>query len=907
MDYRVYAEGHVPLVHAQEAVPEGLDVDGREAVIEQRDGQPQVWLQPGERKLRYALDLAAQPESLVVPESLRVLSLSVDGKPVFPLNRDGSELWLQRAETTTESDALELTVHRLWQDQLPQLLETRLALDVAGKAREIRLGPAWPDGYELTHVEGDLPAVIEPGRMLRLQVTAGSFELQLHARATTRADRLSFEFPASDWPQQEIWSFAADHPLRVVDVAGEAPIDPAQADVPGEWREYPAFAMASGGALTLAERSRGLGDDANRLNLRRELWLDFDGSGYTVQDRISGRMRQGFRLDLDPPYTLLSASERGEPLLVTSGADGGRGIEVRYPALAVEATARLPWTSTLPAHGWDERLDSLSATLHLPPGYRLLYAGGVDRAAQAWIERWDIFEVFIAAFAVVIGWRLGGLPLAGAVALLAVLGVHESDAPRYSLIALLLLVLGWRSLGAGRLRRALALASLVAALAFAWAALPFAIAQARFALHPQLAEGALPSSWGNVLEADLGNAYMAQEMDKVITDAPEGIAIQAPAPPPGTFAPAARADGTATPATATEQGRHGAQPGPVDGNGGGHRQPDQARRPDGALRQGRHRAGGRRPPELALDPGGAGLRRPGGPRAAARPVALAAAGDGALAPAAGGRAGADRLAAGAAGAPRPRAAGRGARAAGAAGLHGSGRRRRHAGSRRCWQPARAPDRGSALRAACAGLGVAELRIDGERLSLALEVHAAERVLLPMPLDDSSLAEVQVRIDGAAAALRGNGDSPAVGGQRARRAPPVAGGAGARRPRRAGLPHAPDTPDGLGPGLDHRRAARRPPARRAPGTGARSAERGGGCRRAGAGAGQAFRARDPHPVAGPGLGGHRVARIAPADGGFSVRVPLLAGEQPQDPALRVENGVAEITLQPGTARPGSIRG
>lgn len=82
-------------------------------------------------------------------------------------------------------------------------------------------------------------------------------------------------------------------------------------------------------------------------------------------------------------------------------------------------------------------------------GYRLLYAGGADRAPQAWLERWDIYAVFIAAFAVVLGWRLGGLPLAGVVALLAVLGVHEPDSPRYSLIALLLLVLGWQALTPG--------------------------------------------------------------------------------------------------------------------------------------------------------------------------------------------------------------------------------------------------------------------------------------------------------------------------------------------------------------------------------------------------------------------------------------------------------------------------
>jgi hypothetical protein len=892
VDYRVYAPGHVPLVHALDALPEALVVDGQAAVIEQANGQPRVWLQPGERKLRYALDLAAQPESLVVPDSLRVINLSVDGRTVFPLNRAGSDLWLQRAETATESDALELSVHRLWQDQLPQLLETRLALEVAGKAREVRLGPAWPEGYELTRVDGDLAAVIEPGRMLRVQVTAGSFQLALHARATARADRLSFEFPAGDWPAQEIWSFAADHQLRVVDVSGDSPIDPSQADVPGEWSQYPAFAMASGAALTLAERSRGLGDDANRLSLGRELWLDFDGGGYTVQDRISGRMRQGFRLDLDAPYTLLSASERGEPLLVTSGSGGGRGIEVRYPALDVEATARLAWTATLPAHGWGERLDSLSATLHLPPGFRLLHAGGVDRAPQAWIERWDIFEVFIAALAVVIGWRLGGRRLAGAVALLAVLGMHEADAPRYSLIALLLLLLGWRSLAAGRLRRALALAATIAALAFVWTALPFAIAQARFALHPQLAEGALPSSWGNVLEADFGNANMAPQVADAITDAPEGMAIPAPpAPmPPPPPPPPSKADMARNQVQSMEM---------VQVTGSRIKRADLMERyaKDAVVQAGVGRPSWRwMQVELGFDgpvdreqqidlwltpPWATALwrlllvaalaliawllvhqvrRGPARPVAVLALVALLAG----AAPAA------------AADTPDPA-------------LLETLR------ARLTTPPPCTPQ--------CARLAVADLRIDGERLVLELDVHAAERVLVPLPLDDSSLTEVAVRIDGTAAPLLGSsGDSAAwVPSERGvHRLTLEARVRGDRVALDFRMPPTRVTVSAAGwvaAGLRDGRllAERLELVREAPSEAADA----------------------DAPVRVPLRPFVRVIRtlsldldwrvsttverIAPAEGGYSVRVPLLTGEQPQDPALRVENGAAEVTLQPGNDR------
>jgi hypothetical protein len=890
--YRVYAPGYVELVHAEDAAPEALLVDGQPAIIGGSASAPRTWLEPGERQLRYSLDLAAQPESLMVPQALRLIELSVDGRPIFPLNRAGGELWLQRAETATESDALEVVVHRLWRDGIPQQLETRIEFHVAGKAREIRLGPAWPEGYELTTVDGDLRAVIEPGRMLRMQSTAGSFQLTVSARALERADRLGFEFPASDWPQQEIWSFAANHQLRIVDVSGAAPIDPAQADVPGEWMAYPAFAMASGDALTLAERSRGLGDDANRLSLQRELWLDFDGDGYTIQDRIHGRMRQGFRMDLAEPYTLLSASERGEPLLVTDGGAGVRGIELRYPALNVEATARLPWTASMPAHGWSERLDGLATTLHLPPGYRLLHAGGADRAPQAWIERWDIYAVFIAAFAVVLAWRLGGLPLAAAVAVLVLLGVHENDVPRYSLIALLLLLLGWQTLGAGRLRRALAVMSVFAALAFAWVALPFALAQARYALHPQLAEGALSSNWGDL--SDLDDGFAAGNMAQQDVHIQENVPMAPPSPmaPPPPPPPASKADANRMQAQSMEM---------VEVTGSRIKRVDMLERyaKDAVVQAGVGRPNWR---WMRIDLGYDGpidreqnldlwLSPPWltalwrlllVAALAAIPLLLAR------------RLHGIRLRAPTLGAALLVLSSIGSAAAAdmptpelLAELK----------ARLTQAPECAPQ--------CATLSTAQLEIDGDRLQLRVDAHASARVLLPLPLDDSALSEVRLTVDGeSVGVLRSGGDSSGwvVVERGVHRVTLEARVRGDRltldfsmAPARIDV----SAPNWTAAGLrDGRLLAERLELVRE----AASSD-----------------AQDSAIARVPVKPFVRVVRqisldldwtvyttvhrVAPTDGGFSVRVPLLAGEQPRDPALRVDDGQAEVTLQPGSAAAG----
>jgi hypothetical protein len=882
VDFHVYAPGYVDLPSAQDAFPEGLSVDGTAAVVLTGDAGPRVWLESGTHALRYTLDLAAAPDSLDVPTAFRVIELAIGGRSVFPLAREGSTLWLERKVDATESDALEITVHRLWTDAIPQRLSTRIQLHVAGKAREIRLGPAWPESHELTSVSGELAAVVEPGRVLKLQATAGSYLLNIETRALENAPTLNFEFPEG-WPDHEVWSFQADHRLRVVDVAGTNPIDPAQGEVPSEWAALPAFAIASGEGLTISERTRGLGDDANRVQLSRELWLDFDGAGYTVQDHISGRMRRGFRLDLNPPYVLLSASERSEPLLVTAGAQPDvRGFEVRYPTLNVDTSARLPRAGSFPAHGWSERLDGMSAAVHLPPGFRLLYASGVDRAPAAWIERWNIYAVFIAAFAVVLAWRLGGYGLAGAVAVFAVLSAHEADAPHYSLIALLLFALAWRSLNAGRLRRLLAGAAIVCALIFAWNALPFVLQQARFALHPQLALA------GDGRQADY-QYYSPMDMDMGAVNAP--MVAQEAAPMP--MAPPA-------PPPPPRGGENAMQKQSMDMVQAGVTRAKRASVMERYAKDAVVQAGIGRPTwqwvraDLIFD----------GPVDTAQTMNLW------LSP------------------PLTTALWRlaillalGAIAVALARLLS-------------WPPRRTPAAVVALALllfvpslnaaeipdaemlealkqrlieapecapGCGRLAQATLSLEDGRLRLEVDAHAAERILLPLPLDDAALSEVRITVDGKDAGLYGTDSAPTAAWIAVERGVHrVALTARVHGDRVAlDFPLAPvrlelSVPGWNATGLrDGRLLAERlelvrdaPSVESAAGTQARVPVK------------PYVRVERELALDLDWTVVTRVVRIAPLEGGYSVRIPLLPGEQPTDPTLRVTAGVAEVSLQPG---------
>jgi hypothetical protein len=474
--------------------PEQVQLDGQPAVVLERDGQPMVRVEPGDHRLQGLLPWQARPPQLSVPAAIGLVDLTLDGKPVARVERDGDELTLGEAAAAQRvADALSLRVDRRLADGLPPMLETQLRLDVTGSAREQLLGPALPPGFVATALAGQLPARLENDGRLRVQLKPGRWTLTLSARASALPTRIAFAPPSAPWPKQEIWSYADDADLRSSHAEGQA-TDAAQAGVPQAWQALPAFVMGAGNSLAVQPGERGAGRE-DRLRLTRQLWLDFDGQGLSAVDHLQGELHHQ-RLDVQSPWRLDRAEQQGVPLLVSRGEGGRSGVEVRSEHLALAAGLRLGSGGAAPVAGWNLPLERIDATLQLPPGYRLLGAPGADRSPDSWVAQWSLLDLFGVALIALLAGRLLGWPWALLAAGYLALAQQEADPPRWTLAVLLALALLLRALPDGRLRRAANLAALAAfALAALWT-LPFVAGQLQVALHPQL-----EASNGQVVDA----------------------------------------------------------------------------------------------------------------------------------------------------------------------------------------------------------------------------------------------------------------------------------------------------------------------------------------------------------------------------------------------------------------------
>lgn len=499
-------------------------------------GAPQVKLQQGEHTLTGAFAWTEMPPSLTVPERTALLTLRLKGKDVpLPEMSGEGELQLgapERKDSLEEEAPLTLRVYRKLLDGIPMRLETHLSVSVSGREREIVTGRFLPEGSAVLSMTSDLPARIGADGRLRTQLRSGVHKIIVVSRFLAPVARVGAESLDSLWPEEEIWSFEAQRDLRVVELSGAPLIDPSQSGLPPEWKGLPAYRLASGDTLRVEEKQRGNpASTAGNLQLRRDLWLDFAGRGFTVKDNLWGNLPLRSRLEMDGDFRLGRAEANGQPVMITSLRDKA-GVEMPAGAMNVLALSRFDRDKgRLPSTGWNQDFQDVQATLHLPPGWKLIHAEGPDGVGGSWINDWSLWDVFLLCILTLGVLRLAGM--APALVALAAFVLLSQETGMGGLLWLnLLAALGlWKVLPAGRLRNAANLYRIASLLLMAAIWIPFAIVHARQALYPQL-DGPESTAFRNANSSLLTgtSGYRSEEPAQLVLKMQDNAEMPQPAP-----------------------------------------------------------------------------------------------------------------------------------------------------------------------------------------------------------------------------------------------------------------------------------------------------------------------------------------------------------------------------------------
>jgi len=482
---------NIPLPYLHQHWVEDVMVDGKKAVVLNHNAKASLLLDRGEHRITGSIVLKNDAKYIELPQNAALIELYKEGKLVQnPKIESDGRLWFSpKPSSTTQKGTLSVSLYRKIIDGHPIKMQTYLHFRVSGKMRSVVLDGIVLDGFLPTKLKTSLNATINEDKKLQIEVKAGEWTATIDSYAPSPIESLIKPPYSFKYANDEIWSLQSNAAYRTIEITGVSAIDTSQTTLPKAWQTLPTYLIEAGKTMQIRELYKSAKQQQrNELKLTRELWLDFDGQGYTISDKIHAKIGEVRRLDATPLLSLASASINNKPTLITTLSEKGkRGIELREESMEITSSSRYNGDiALLPANGWDEKFERVSTTLHLPPAWRLFGAFGSDNKTRAWLDKWNLMDIFLVLLLSIAIYQLYGWRWSLPATLFLILLWQESKAPTTVWLFLLIFVALLRVLKAGRLRNFIHVVAMFIVAIVVLQVLSFSVYQIRTALYPQL-------------------------------------------------------------------------------------------------------------------------------------------------------------------------------------------------------------------------------------------------------------------------------------------------------------------------------------------------------------------------------------------------------------------------------------
>ena len=426
MQVDAFADTQISLPDTEAIKPRNVRVDGVESAIAGGNGKPRVFLSSGIRTIQLELTWEQEftPEFINLP-SAGIINFRIDDQKIVQpeLTNYGTRLWLTKHTDVTEEPAIEpdesdsqrVRVFRSLDDDVPQILVTYIHITVTGRSRVLELGQVLPEGFVATNLSTDNPARLGVDGNLSVTVEAGTNFVILHARSEDQINQFSYTRNSEFWPAEEVWAVEPNPLIRVIRMEGPRRTNLEALDIPREFayqsRGKSGFLLTDEIDLEFIEEQRGdVKPTPTEYFVDRELWLDFTGESFIAKDTI--RLDSFTAEPLIASYAPGSVKVDRDYRLLTYHDPAGK----RYPGITladevdvVEAVSQIANSHSLRAVGWEVEAQTLRMTMHLPPGWMMLWSQGADQVENSWVSNWTVGSIFVALLLLILVFRLGGV------------------------------------------------------------------------------------------------------------------------------------------------------------------------------------------------------------------------------------------------------------------------------------------------------------------------------------------------------------------------------------------------------------------------------------------------------------------------------------------------------------------
>lgn len=481
----------VTLPSAHQTWAKEVTVNEKKAIVLDVNAKATVIVDKGVHHIAGTIDWNGGLKYLQLPHNMALVQLYKNGQEVFPLKVDkNSRLWLEeQGSDGDKKGTLSVAIYRKIIDGHPLKMQTHLHFRVSGKMRSVVLDGVTLDGFYPTAVESKLDVKITEDKKLQVEVKAGEYVVKVDSFSPENLTTLLQPSYRFSYANQESWAVESNADYRTIEIEGARAIDPSETNLPKAWKKLPLYLIEEDTKLTLKELYRSANQQQkNEWVLKRRLWLDFDGTGYSVDDRIEATIANVRRLEATNLLELGSVSINGKPTLITTLENSHQqGVELREESLNIKASSRYKGNiSTLVVNGWDEVFSRVDTELYLPAGWRLFASFGSDNRTTSWVDKWDLMDIFLLLLLSISIYQLFGWGWSIFATLFLILLWHEGDAPTVVWLWILVLVALLRLIEKGRARTVLKVLLGISTAFVLLGVLQFSVYQIRTTLYPQL-------------------------------------------------------------------------------------------------------------------------------------------------------------------------------------------------------------------------------------------------------------------------------------------------------------------------------------------------------------------------------------------------------------------------------------
>jgi len=484
-----------------------------------------VFLDEGEHIVEGKLFYKEMPKYLQLPSKMALVSLLREGKKVVKPKVDStSRLWLtENQESSSSKGSLAVSIYRKLIDGHPMKMQTYLHFRVSGKMRSVLLDGIVLEGFSPSALSGNLDAKITKDKKLEVQVKAGEWVVNIDSFSAQNLFELELPKHSFNYANEETLSLQTNASYRTIEVLNAQSIDPSQSNIPKEWKQLPLYLLEKDKALKIKELYKSAKQQQqNDFVLSRELWLDFDGKGYSIKDFIKADISKVKRLESKGVLELGSVSINGKPMLINTLKDSPqKGVELREEHLEIEASSRYEKSSSiLPINGWSEKFNRVTTRLNLPPGWKVFASFGSDsQSSKSWIKKWNLMDIFLLLLLSIAIYQLFGLKWSLPATLFLAFLWHEDGAPTIVWLWILVLVALIRVLGEGKIKKGLQVVFAFSMIFVVLNVLLFSVYEVRTTLYPQLEKRAYVSAASFSDKSDIyeEKAIAYEETDSIIS------------------------------------------------------------------------------------------------------------------------------------------------------------------------------------------------------------------------------------------------------------------------------------------------------------------------------------------------------------------------------------------------------